>query len=99
MEIIEAYAMPDHIHRLVRVSHQISISSFTEYMKDSSEVLIHEQHINLRYKYGNKIFWSKRYYVSKVGLNQKIIEKYLYEQETDDRIRDSKREYVYPFKK
>ncbi|WP_326933800.1 transposase, partial [Enterococcus avium] len=61
--------------------------------------LIHEQHGNLVYKYGNKSFWSKGYYVSTVGLNQKTIEKYIREQESDDLIRDSisKREYVDPF--
>ena len=51
-------------------------------------------------QWGNKSFWSKGYYVSTVGLNQKTIEKYIREQESDDRIRDSisKREYVDPFK-
>ncbi|MFC4770608.1 IS200/IS605 family transposase [Enterococcus hermanniensis] len=80
---------------------KMSISSFMGYLKGRSAVLIHEQHANLKYKYGNKSFWSKGYYVSTVGLNQKTIEKYISEQEADDRIRDSigKREYVYSFKK
>ncbi|EMF0060838.1 IS200/IS605 family transposase [Enterococcus hirae] len=101
VEIIEAHAMPDHIHMLVRVPPKISISSFMGYLKGRSAVLIHEQHANLKYKYGNKSFWSKGYYESTVGLNQKTIEKYNCEQEADDRIRDSisKREYVDPFKK
>lgn len=62
--------------------------------------LMHEQYINLKYKYGNKRFWSKGYYVSTAGLNQKTIEKYIREQEADDQIRDSiiKREYVDRFK-
>ncbi len=103
VEIIEAHAMPDHIHMLVRVPPKISISSFMRYLKGRSAVLIHEQHANLKYKYGNKFFWSKGYYVSIVGLNQNTIEKYIREQEADDRIRASisKREYVDvdPFKK
>ncbi len=89
VEIIEAHAMPDHIHILVRVPQKISISSFMSYLKDRSAVLIHEQHANLKHKYGNKSFWSKGYYVSTVGLNQKTIEKYIREQEADDHIRDS----------
>ena len=99
-EIIEAHAMPDHIHMLVKVPPKISISQFMGYLKGRSATLIHEQHGNLVYKYGNKSFWSKGYYVSTVGLNQKTIEKYIREQESDDRIRDSisKREYVDPFK-
>ena len=101
VEIIEAHAMLDHIHMLVRVPPKICISSFMGYLKGRSAVLIHEQHANLKYKYGNKSFWSKRYYVSTVGLNQKTNEKYIREQEADDRIRYiiSKREYVEPFKK
>ena len=100
VEIIEAHAMPDHIHMLVKVPPKISISQFMGYLKGRSATLIHEQHGNLVYKYGNKSFWSKGYYVSTVGLNQKTIEKYIREQESDDRIRDSisKREYVDPFK-
>jgi len=98
--IIEAHAMPDHIQLLVIIPSKISISSFMGYLKGRSATLIHEKHVNLIYKYGNKSFWSKGYYVSKVGLNQKTIEKYIREQEVDDRIRDSisKKEYIDPFK-
>ncbi len=101
MEIIETHAMPDHIHMLVRVPPKMSISSFMGYLKGRSAMLTHEQYANLKYKYGNKSLWSKGYYVSTVGLNPKTIEKYIREQEADNRIRDSisKREYVDPFKK
>lgn len=100
VEILEAHSMSDHIHIFVRVSPKIGISSFMGYLKGRSAILIHEQHANLKYKYGNKSFWSKGYYVSTFGLNQKTIEKYIREQEADDRIRDSisKREYVDPLK-
>ncbi|OTO50204.1 transposase [Enterococcus faecium] len=80
VEIIEAHAMPDHIHMLVRVPPKISISSFMGYLKGHSAVLIHEQLAN---KYGNKSFWSKGYYVSTVGLNQKTIEKYIRKQDVN----------------
>ena len=64
-------------------------------------VIIHERHANLKYNYGNRSFWSKGYYVSTVGLNQKTIAKYIREQEAEDRVRDSinKREYKDPFSK
>ncbi|MFS0921656.1 IS200/IS605 family transposase, partial [Enterococcus casseliflavus] len=62
VEIIEAHAMPDHIHMLVRIPPKISISSFMGYLKGRSATLIHEKHANLKYKYGNKSFWSKGYY-------------------------------------
>lgn len=92
--------MPDYIHMLVRVPPKISNSSFMGFLKGRSATLIHEQHGNLVYKYENKSFWAKGYYVSAVGLNQKTIAKYIREQEAEDRIRDSisEREYINLFK-
>ncbi len=64
-------------------------------------LMIHDRHANLKYSHGNRTFWAKGYYVSRVGLNQKTVAKYIREQEAEDRLRDnmSKREYVDPFKK
>ncbi|EUJ43479.1 IS200/IS605 family transposase, partial [Listeria riparia] len=100
VEIIEAHAMPDHIHMLVRIPPKTSVSSFMGFLKGHSAILIHERHANLKYNYGNRTFWSKGYYVSTVGLNQKTIQKYIREQEAEDRIKASisKREYMDPFK-
>ena len=97
IEIIEAHAMPDHIHMLVRIPPKLSVSGFMGFLKGRSAVIIHERHANLKYNYGNRSFWSKGYYVSTVGLNQK----YIREQEAEDRVRDSinKREYKDPFRK
>ncbi|AWW58540.1 hypothetical protein C4O87_08795 [Pasteurella multocida] len=59
-----------------------------------------ERHANLKYKYGNRNFWAKGYYVSTVGLNTKIVEEYIRNQEKEDMIQDnlSKKEYMDPFK-
>lgn len=101
VEIIEAHAMPDHIHMLVRIPPKLSVSGFMGFLKGRSAVIIHERHANLKYNYGNRSFWSKGYYVSTVGLNQKTIAKYIREQEAEDRVRDSinKRECKDPFRK
>jgi putative transposase len=101
VERIEAHAMPDHIHMLVRIPPKLSVSSFMGFFKGRSAVIIHERHANLKYNYGNRSFWAKGYYVSTVGLNQKTIAKYIREQEAEDRVRDSisKREYKDPFSK
>jgi putative transposase len=101
VEIIEAHAMPDHIHMLVRIPPKMSVASFMGYLKGRSAVIIHERHANLKYNYGNRSFWARGYYVSTVGLNQKTIEKYIRNQEAEDRVNDSmtKREYRDPFKK
>ncbi|EJU8114778.1 IS200/IS605 family transposase, partial [Enterococcus faecalis] len=85
VEIIEAHAMPNHIHMLVRIPPKLSVSGFMGFLKGRSAVIIHERHANLKYNYGNRSFWSKGYYVSTVGLNQK----YIREQEAEDRVRDS----------
>lgn len=78
----------------------MSVSRFMGYLKGRSAVIIHERHANLKYNYGNRSFWARGYYVSTVGLNQKIIQKYIREQESEDRLSDSisKREYIDPFK-
>lgn len=70
------------------------------YLKGRSAVIIHEKHANLKYNYGNRSFWARGCYVSTVGLNQKTIQKYIREQESEDRLSDSisKREYIDPFK-
>ncbi|EPI05698.1 transposase-like protein [Enterococcus faecalis RP2S-4] len=86
VEIIEAHAMPDHIHMLVRIPPKLSVSGFMGFLKGRSAVIIHERHANLKYNYGNRSFWSKGHYVSTVGLNQKTIAKYIREQEAEDRV-------------
>ena len=75
VEIVEAHAMPDHIHMLVRIPPKLSVSGFMGFLKGRSAVVIHERHANLKYNYGNRYFWSKGYYVSAVGLNKKTIAK------------------------
>ncbi len=77
VETIKAAAMLNHIHMLVKVPPPISILQFMGYLKVRSAMFIHEQYGNLVYKYGNKSFWSKGYYVSTISLNQKTIEKYI----------------------
>lgn len=101
VEIVEAHAMPDHIHMLVRIPPKLSVSGFMGFLKGRSAVVIHERHANLKYNYGNRYFWSKGYYVSAVGLNKKTIAKYIRGQEAEDRVRDSvnKRKYKDPFRK
>ena len=96
VEIIEAHAMRDHIHMLVK----IAVSSFMGYLKGKSSLMIFEKHANLKYKYGNRNFWAKGYYVSTVGLNTEVVEEYIRNQEKEDMIQDnlSKKEYVDPFK-
>ena len=101
VKILEAEVCPDHIHMLVEIPPKMAVSSFMGYLKGRSAVIIHERHANLKYNYGNRSFWARGYYVSTVCLNQKTIEKYIREQEAEDRVNDqmTKREYRDPYKK
>lgn len=100
VKIIEANACGDHIHMLVRISPKISVSAFMGYLKGKSTLIIFERHANLKYRYGNRQFWCKGYYVSTVGLNKEKISKYIREQQNEDMIKDkmTAKEYTDPFK-
>lgn len=100
IEIIEGKAMVDHIHLLVSIPPKMSISSFMGYLKGKSALMIFDRHANLKYKYGNRHFWSRGYYVSTVGLNEATIAKYVREQEKADQMMDkiSEKELEDPFR-
>ena len=100
VEIIEAHAMPDHIHILVSIPPNERVSSFMGYLKGKSTMIIFERYAHLKYKYGNRHFWSRGYYVSTVGGNKQAVQKYIQNQETEDMITDqiSMVEYYNPFK-
>ncbi len=100
VEIIEGNLMPNHIHLLVSIPPKMSISSFMGYLKGKSAMMIFDRHANLKYKFGNRHFWSTGYYVSTVGLNEATIAKYVREQETHDQMMDkvSVKELEDPFR-
>ncbi len=100
VEIIEGHLMADHIHMLVNIPPKISVSSFMRYLKGKSALMMFDRHANLKYKFGNRHFWSEGYYVSTVGLNEATIKKYIQDQEKHDIIQDklSVKEYEGTFK-
>ncbi|WP_442781300.1 IS200/IS605 family transposase [Clostridium sp. ZS2-4] len=69
--IIEANACKDHIHMLVSIPPKLSVSEFMGYLQGKSSLMIFDRHANLKYKYGNRQFWCKGYYVDAVGRNKK----------------------------
>ena len=99
VEIIEAEACPDHIHMLVSIPPKISVSSFMGYLKGKSSLMIFDRHANMKYKYGNREFWCRGYYVDTVGKNKKAIAAYIRNQLQEDVANDQIRlkEYVDPF--
>ena len=100
VHIIEANACKDHIHMLVEIPPKMPVSKFMGTLKGKSSLLIFERFSNLKYKYGNRHFWCRGYYVSTVGRNKQAIEKYIQNQLHEDMISDqiSLKEYMNPFK-
>ena len=100
VEIIEAHAMKDNIHMLITIPPKLAVSSFMGYLKGKSSLMIFERHANLKYKYGNRNFWAKGYFVSTVGLKDEVVREYIRNQELEDMESDkiNSKEYKDPFK-
>ena len=88
VEIIEANACRDYIHMLVSIPPKISVSSFIGYLKGKSSLMIFDRHANLKYRYGNRKFWCRGYYMDTVGRNKAKIEEYIRNQLQDDYVAD-----------
>ena len=99
IEIIEAELCPDHVHMLIRIPPKYSVSEIMGYLKGKSSLMIFDRHANLKYKYGNRHFWCRGYYVDTVGKNAKKIEEYIRKQLHEDATADQMtlKEYVDPF--
>ena len=99
VEIIEAEACPDHIHMLVSIPPHLSIAQFMGYLKGKSSLMIFDRHANLKYKYGQRSFWCRGYFVDTVGKNETAIRKYIRNQLEEDCAKDqmSLKEYIDPF--
>ena len=76
--------MPDHIHLYVKIPPKYSVSEVMGYLKGKSSLMIFDRHANLRYKYGNRHFWCRGYYVDTVGRNEKAIQEYVRNQLQED---------------
>lgn len=88
IEILEGHMMPDYVHMLVMIPPKYSIASVMGYLKGKSSLMIFDRFSQLKYKYGNRRFWSVGYYVSTVGLNEATIRKYIREQEHTGQMLD-----------
>ena len=99
IEILEAEACKDHIHMLISVPPKYSISQIMGYLKGKSSLMIFEKYANLKYKYGNRHFWCRGFYVDTVGRNKKAIAEYIRNQLHEDHEAEqlSIKEYIDPF--
>lgn len=99
VEIIEGHLKSDHVHMLVTIPPKYAVSDFVGYLKGKSALMMFDRHADLKYKFGNRHFWSEGYYVSTVGLNDATVAKYIREQDMHDIAMDklSVKEYGNPF--
>ena len=99
VEIIEAEACPGHIHMLISIPPKYSVSQIMGFLKGKSSLMIFDRHANLKYKYGNRHFWARGYYVDTVGRNKKQVQEYIRNQLQEDQIADQigLKEFVDPF--
>ena len=99
VEIIEAELCKDHIHMLVSIPPKYSVSQIMGYLKGKSSLMIFDRHANLKYKYGNRHFWARGYFVDTVGKNEKMIADYIKNQLEEDFAKDqiSLKEFADPF--
>ncbi len=99
VEIKEAEACPDHIHMLVSIPPYMSVAQFVGTLKSKSVLMIFDRHANMKYKYGNRHFWARGYFVDTVGKNERIIQEYIRDQLekgfSEDQV--SIKEYMDPF--
>ena len=86
VNLLEAEACPDHIHMLVEVPPKLSLSNFMGFLKGKSSLMIYEKWGNMKYKYRNRQFWCRGYYVDTVGKNEKKIATYIQEQLKEDEM-------------
>lgn len=99
INIIEAEVCLDHIHMLIEIPPKMSVAGFVGFLKGKSSLIIFERHANLKYKYGNRTFWCRGYYVDTAGKNAARIAEYIQNQLKEDQVEDQMtlKEYNDPF--
>ncbi|EKI4604349.1 IS200/IS605 family transposase [Staphylococcus pseudintermedius] len=99
VEIIEAEACKDHIHMLVSIPPKLSVSQLVGYLKGKISLMIFDRHVHLKYRYGDRKFWCKGFYVDTVGRNKKVIEEYIRNQLQEDIVAEKRTmmEYIDSF--
>ena len=85
VEIIEAEVCPDHIHMLLAIPPKMSVSGFMGFLKGKSSLMIYQKWGSMKFKYRNRQFWCRGYYVDTVGKNTKAIKEYIATQLKQDK--------------
>ena len=95
VNILEAECCPDHIHMLVEIPPKMSVASFVGYLKGKSSLMVYERFGEAKFRYRNRQFWCRGYYVDTVGKNAQKIKEYIRQQLEEDRLGE---QLAIPFK-
>ncbi len=71
---------------LIEIPPKISVASFLGFLKGKSALMIYERWGNMKFKYRNREFWCKGYYVDTVGKNTARIKEYIANQLKEDQL-------------
>ena len=88
VNILEAECCPDHIHMLVEIPPKMSVASFVGYLKGKSSLMVYEKFGDMKFRYRNRQFWCRGYYVDTVGKNAQKIKEYIQNQLEEDKLGD-----------
>ena len=86
VNIINAEVCPNHIHMFVEIPPKMSVSNFMGFLKGKSSLMIYERWGNMKFKYKNRQFWCRGYYVDTVGKNEEKINAYISRQLAEDQL-------------
>ena len=84
INIVEAEICPDHVHMLVEIPPKMSVSGFVGFLKGKSSLMIYQKWGNMKFKYRNRQFWCRGFYVDTVGKNTEKIKAYIQNQLKED---------------
>ena len=85
IHIIEAEVCPDHVHMLLEIPPKVSVSSFVGFLKGKRSLLLYERFPQLKFKYRNREFWCRGYYIDTAGKNAARITAYIRNQLVEDK--------------
>ena len=84
---------------LISIPPKMSVAGAIGNIKGKSTLLIFDRHADMKYKYGQRQFWCRGYFVDTVGKNARAIQDYIANQLKEDKLHDdlSNKEYIDPF--
>jgi putative transposase len=88
IEKLEGHLMPDHIHFQLKIPPSVAVCKVIGTLKGKSAIRLHNKYANRPIRTTNKAFWSVGYFVRTTGLDIDMINRYIRNQEEEDKAQD-----------